>query len=311
VRANVSPVPDAPHWNRIIRALPDPAPLVSIIVPTRDHAELLERCAASVLACTDYPAIELLIVDNNTSEQAAVNLLHRLSQHPRVRVLPYPQPFNFAAQNNMAAREAHGEILVLLNNDTEAMRPGWLREMVTHAVRPDVGAVGAKLLYPDKLVQHGGMTLGPTPWPQHQLRYANYDDTGPFGELALTRTVSVVTGACLAVRRSVFFEVGGFDEQLKIAFNDVDLCLRIGDFGYRIVFTPFAELLHYGTASLEADGSPEMIAIIAQELQHFWRRWRSLCNQDPFHNPNIEYGWGTLNLSWPPRRARPWLACPS
>ncbi len=306
--AAVAPAPLAPRWNRVIRDVPDPAPLVSIIVPTRDHAELLERCAESVLSRTDYPVLELLIVDNDSRDRAAVGLLHSLSLDPRVRVLPYPGPFNYAAQNNLAARQARGEILVLLNNDTEVVRSDWLREMVSHAVRLDVGAVGARLLYPDNRIQHAGMVLGPTVWPQHQLRFADRQDIGPFGELALTRTVSVVTGACLALRRAVFFEAGGLDEQLAVVFNDVDLCLRIGDCGFRIVWTPFAELLHLELASREPDDSPKRRAAAEQEVRHFWRSWRSLRDNDPFHNPNLVYGWDAVDLSWPPRRKRPWAA---
>lgn len=306
-RAIVVPAPLAPCWSRVVWDLPDRAPLVSIIVPTRDHAELLEKCAKSILSHTAYPAIELLIVDNDSREPTAVELLHRLSQDARVRVLSYLLPFNYAAQINLAARQARGEVLVLLNNDTEALMPEWLREMVSHALRPDVGAVGAKLIYPDLRIQHAGMVLGPGLWPQHQLRFADRMDAGPNGELALTRTVSVVTGACLALRRSVFAEVGGLDERLKVAFNDVDICLRIGDCGYRVVWTPFAELLHLESASRGRDDTSEKLAIAEREAQLFWRSWRSLRHDDPFHNPNLVYGWDALSLSWPPRRKRPWL----
>jgi len=307
-RAAVVPAPLAPRWNRVIRELPNPVPLASVIVPTRDHAELLGRCADSILVGTDYPAVELLIVDNDSREPAAIELLQFLSQDSRVRVLGYPYPFNYAAQNNMAAREARGDVLVLLNNDTEAITPGWLREMVSHALRPDVGAVGAKLVYPDRRIQHGGMVLGPNLWPQHQLRFVERTDAGPFGELALTRTLSIVTGACLALRRSVFFEAGAMDERLRADFNDTDLCLRIGDCGYRVVWTPFAELLHSERVSRGPDDTSEQRATIDQAVQYFWRSWRSLRDNDPFHNPNLVYGWDAVNLSWPPRRKRPWLA---
>jgi O-antigen biosynthesis protein len=146
VSASVEPAPLAPGWNRVVREVPDPAPLVSIIVPTRDRAELLRCCAEAVLSRTDYPAIELLVVDNDSREPASIELFRRLLQDPRVRVLPCPGPFNYSALNNLAAREARGEVLVLLNNDTDSIRPDWLREIVSHAMRPDVGAVGVKLL---------------------------------------------------------------------------------------------------------------------------------------------------------------------
>jgi O-antigen biosynthesis protein len=305
--ARVMPAPLAPMWNRLVRELPEPPPLVSIIVPTRDRAELLARCTDAVLSRTDYPNIELLIVDNDSQEPAAVRLLARLSGDPRVRIVPYSGRFNYAAQNNRAARVARGDILLLLNNDTDVIHSDWLREMVSHAVRPDVGAVGAKLLYADERVQHAGIVLGPGRAVVHQLRLADRLDVGPAGELALTRTVSAVTGACLALRRSVFFEIGGLNEELRVAFNDIDLCLRLGDHGYRVVWTPFAELYHLECASRGYDDSPEKRALASDELTYFCRFWNSLLDTDPFHNPNVVYGWENTILSTPPRRTRAWL----
>lgn len=306
VRASVVPAPLAPGWNRLIRDVPDPAPLVSVMVPTRDRSELLERCADAVLSHTDYPSIELLIMDNDSREPAAIGLLRRLSQDKRVRILSCPGPFNYSVLNNLAAREARGEVLVLLNNDTDSIRPDWLREMVSHAVRPDVGAVGAKLLYANGQVQHAGIVLGPGVAVHHQFRFAGRWDVGAGGELALMRTISAVTGACLALRRSVFFEVGGLDANLSMAYNDVDLCMRIGDHGYRIVWTPFAELFHAESASRGYDTTPEKQAFAAEESRYFGRFWSSLLDADPFRNPNLTFGWEAATLSAPPRRKRPW-----
>ncbi|HTT05141.1 MAG TPA: glycosyltransferase family 2 protein [Steroidobacteraceae bacterium] len=309
VVARVVAAPLKPAWNRIVRELPDPLPLVSVIVPTRDRADLLGQCAEGVLSRTDYPAVEFLIVDNGSTEPATFELFQRLSKDPRVRVLSSPGPFNYSALNNKAAREARGEILLLLNNDTDVIGPDWLCEMVSHAVRADVGAVGAKLLYPDGRVQHGGMVLGPGLWPAHQLRLADRLDAGPGGELALVRSVSAVTGACLALRRSVFFEVDGFNEELKIAFGDVDLCLRLGDHGYRIVWTPFAELFHLESASRGQDSeSPDTLTLAEEEARYFGYYWKSLVEADPFHNANLVYGWNSLELAEPPRRERRWAA---
>jgi O-antigen biosynthesis protein len=304
VGARVVPAPLAPLWNRVLRELPEPVPLVSIIVPTRDRADLLARCTAGVLSRTDYPNLELLIVDNDSQDPATITLLRRLSQDPRVRVVGYSGRFNCAAQNNMAAREARGDILVLLNNDTDVIRADWLREMVSHAVRPDVGAVGAKLFYADERVQHAGVVLGPGHSVVHQFRLAAPFDAGPAGELALTRTVSAVTGACLAVRRSVFFEIGGLNEELRVAYNDIDLCLRLGDHGYRIVFTPFAELYHLECATRGYDDSPEKQALARDELTYFCRFWNSQLDTDPYRNPNVVYGWETMMLSTSSRRER-------
>jgi len=307
VAARVAAAPLAPAWNRVVRELPDPVPLVSVIVPTRDRADLLGRCAEAVLSRTDYPAIELLIVDNDSTGSATFELFQCLLKDPRVRILPSPGPFNYSALNNQAARAARGEVLLLLNNDTDAIGPDWLREMVSHATRPDVGAVGAKLLYADGRVQHGGMVLGPGLWPAHQLRFANRLDSGPGGELALVRTVSTVTGACLAMRRSVFFEVGGLNEELRVAFGDVDLCLRLGDHGYRVVWTPFAELFHLESASRGQDSeSSEKLALAEEEARYFGRYWKSLTESDPFHNANVVYGWDCSELARPPRRKRRW-----
>jgi O-antigen biosynthesis protein len=307
VGARVVPAPLAPLWNRLVHGLPETLPLVSIIIPTRDRADLLVRCTDGVLSRTDYPNIELLIVDNDSQDPAAIRLLRRLSQDPRVRIIGYSGRFNYAAQNNLAAREARGDILVLLNNDTDVIRSDWLREMVSHAVRPDVGAVGAKLLYPDERVQHAGVVFGPGRAVMHQLRLADRLDAGPAGELALTRTVLAVTGACLALRRSNFFEVGGLNEELRVAYNDIDLCLRLGDHGYRVVWTPFAELYHQECATRGYDDSPEKRALARDELTYFCRFWNSVLETDPFHNPNVIHGWENTILSAPPRRQRAWV----
>lgn len=299
--------PLAPSWNRIARPLADPLPLVSVIIPTRDRPHLLERCADAVLSRTDYAPLELLVVDNDSREQGTLELFRWLALDRRVRILRHPGPFNFSALNNYAAREARGEVLVLLNNDTDTIEPGWLREMVSHALRPGVGAVGAKLLYSDGRVQHAGMVLGPDGALIHQLRLSGRMDPGPGGELALTRTVSAVTAACLALRRSVFFEVGGLDEaNLAIAFNDVDLCLRIGDHGYRVVWTPFAELLHLESASRGNDNTPEKRERFASEWLYIQRTWGPLLEADPFHNRNLVFRWEDSILAVPPRRERPW-----
>lgn len=307
VRAKVVPASLNPVWNRVIRDTPDPLPTVSVIVPTRDRSELLERCADGVLRRTNYSPLELIIVDNDSRERATTELLEKLAEDPRVRIISVPGTFNYPALNNIAAHQATGEILLLLNNDIDVIEPDWLREMVSHAVRPEIGAVGAKLLYADGRVQHAGVVMGPQMTLVHKLRLADRADVGPFGELALTREVSAVTGACLALRRSVFFEVGGLDENLRVAFNDIDLCLRIGNHGYRIVWTPFAELFHLESASRGYDQeSPEKQELAAKEACYFSRFWRSLLDDDPFHNPNIIYRWDGTVLADPPRRRKPW-----
>lgn len=307
---DIVPAPLAPGWTRIVRPPPEPAPLVSIIVPTRDRADLLARCTDGVLYRTSYAPLELLIVDNGSREPDTLALLERLAKDSRVHILSRPGPFNYSALNNDAARESHGDILLLLNNDVDVITPGWLAEMVAHAIRPEIGAVGAKLLYADGRVQHAGVVLGPGWAVSHQLRLSDRLDPGPGGELALTRTVSAVTGACLALRKPVFFEVGGLNESdLKVALNDIDLCLRLGDHGYRNVWTPYAELFHLESASRGyGNDTPENRARNTAESTYFRRTWASLLAADPYHNPNVAYGWEQTSLSAPPRRERPWMA---
>ncbi len=221
-----------------------------------------------------------------------------------------PGPFNYSALNNAAAREARGDVLLLLNNDIDVIESGWLRELVSHAVRPDVGAVGAKLLYPNEQVQHAGIVLGPQGVATHLHRFADKSDPGYFGQLALTRTISAVTAACLAIRRSVFFKVGGFDEvNLHVAFNDVDLCLRLGARGYRVVWTPFAELYHLESVSRGKDDTAEKQEACRRELRYMRDTWGSILESaDPFHNTNLLFGWDYLEIPSVPRRERPWRA---
>ena len=283
--------PRVPIFNRVIRHLPDPAPLVSIIVPTRDRHELLAPCVDGILHRTDYPAIELIIIDNDSSDPQTLALFDRFATDARVRILRSPGPFNYSRLNNSAAEAARGEVLLLLNNDTEVIDPGWLREMVSQAIRPGIGAVGAKLLYPDDTVQHAGVILG-IGWPGgvagHAYPGARRHDPGPFGQLALVRSVAAVTGACLAVRKALYAEVGGLDEvHLAVAFNDVDFCLRLMEAGYRNIWTPFAELHHKESASRGDDLVGAKAERFQAEVEYMRGRWGPLLDNDPYWNPNL------------------------
>jgi glycosyltransferase involved in cell wall biosynthesis len=309
--ALVEPAPLASEfgWMRVVLPMPKPEPLVSVIVPTRDRPELLARCVDGLLNRTDYERIELLIVDNDSVELPTRSLLDELHAQGRATILPYAGPFNYSAINNMAARAAHGDVLLLLNNDIDVIRPDWLREMVSHAIRPEVGVVGAKLLYPDGRVQHGGVALAPDGTISHMQRLADRNDVGYGGQLALTRCLSAVTGACMAIRREVYFEIGGLDAvNLPIAFNDIDLCLRAGDYGYRVVWTPYACLFHRESASRDRDDAPEKVARFHRELSYMRRRWESLFAHDPFHNPNLFFGWSEFTCPSPPRCEKSWRA---
>lgn len=298
-----------PGWVRVKRPLPSPAPLVSAIVPTRDRADLMEQCARGLLEDTDYPALELLIVDNGSEEPETHALFDRLRHDPRVRILDAPGPFNFSALNNRAAAEARGEILLLLNNDIEMREPGWLAEMVAHAVRPNVGAVGAKLIYPDGKVQHGGVLLGigVDRVAGHCGHLLEGQDPGPFGRLAIAGNVSAVTGACLAMRREVFEQVGGLDEVgLKVSYNDVDLCLKVRAAGYDIVWTPWAELVHHESASRGLDHAGEKRERFLGEVAAMRERWGPLLDDEPFFGPCLDKLCGDFRLADPPARTPPW-----
>jgi GT2 family glycosyltransferase len=309
IAATVEPAPLLPWASRIRRSLPTPAPLVSVIVPTRDRAALLATCAAGVLERTDYPAIEFIIVDNGSVEPETLALFDRLRRDPRVRILPAPGPFNYAALNNQAAEVSRGEILLLLNNDIDVIEPHWLREMASQALRPDVGAVGAKLLYGDGTLQHGGVVVGVGGVADHYLPRAARDDPGPFGTLALVREVAAVTGACLAVRREVYRAVGGLDaERLAVAFNDVDFCLKIRAAGWRILWTPFAALYHLESASRGQDLSPEKLRRFAGEIATMRERWPLQLADDPFYSPNLSLEGAHAVLAARPRRPPPWQA---
>ena len=306
--ASVSNQPGAAGWLRVQRALPAPPPLVSIIVPTRDRLDLLARCAEGVLHGTDYDPLELIIVDNGSVEPETLAHFEELKADPRVRILPAPGPFNFSALMNGAVAEARGEIILLLNNDISMIRSDWLSEMVSHAVQPNVGAVGARLLYPDGTIQHAGVVLGTGGVAGHLHVGAPGEYSGYQGHLKLARNVSAVTAACLAMRRSVWEEVGGMDaEHLTVAFNDVDLCLKIRAADYEIVWTPFAELYHHESASRGLDLEPVAAARFQSEIATMRERWGPVLDADPFYGPVFDMRFTNYRPADVPRRVVPWM----
>lgn len=299
--ATVLPAPRAPMWNRIRWARPATPPLVSVIIPTRDRADLLGRCLEGLLHGTDWPALQVLVADNGSEAPATHRLFARLAADPRVSILNLPGPFNYSALNNAAARQARGELLLLLNNDIEVRHRDWLAEMVPLALRPGIGAVGARLLYPDGRLQHGGVVLGPGGVAGHQHARAPGDDTGYWGSLALLRNVSAVTGACLLLRRASFEAAGGLEaEHLPVAFNDVDLCLKLRAMGLRNLVTPFAELLHHESASRGSDLARRRRAGFAREQAWMRARWGAVLRQDPFYNANFARTGLRCELALPP-----------
>jgi GT2 family glycosyltransferase len=288
----VTGAPLASFVNRVHWPLPERLPMVSILVPTRDRAELVRACARGVLQETDYPSLELLILDNDSQESETAILFDQLSEDPRARILPMPGAYNYSRINNLGAAQASGEILVFLNNDIEIVRPGWLREMVSHAIRPDIGCVGAKLLYPDGTLQHAGVVLHEGPLAMHAFRRLHGNDLGYDAQLAGVRTYLAVTAACLAIRAAVFREVGGFDEVgLQIAYNDVDLCLKVDEHGYRNVCTPFEPVIHLENASRGPNLTSEKQALDRRELSCLVFRWGDRFLADPFAHPSISVSW--------------------
>jgi GT2 family glycosyltransferase len=310
--ASIIDTPGYPGAQRILWPLPDPEPLVSIIIPTRDRGDLVASCVDGIRHRTAYSNLEILIVDNDSTERESLAVFERLAkENSRIRILSSAGPFNYASLTNQGARDAQGEILLLLNNDIEVMGAGWLREMVSLAVRPEVGAVGAKLLYQDGTIQHAGIVLGPNGAAMHQYRFSDRNDPGYFGQAALTRTVLAVTAACLAIRRPAFFEVGGLDaDNLAIAYNDVDLCLKLVQAGYRVLWTPFAELYHLESVSRgRDDATPVSQARSEREWRFLRAKWKGLLeNEDPFHNPNLLFKWDHLEIPSSPRRQKPWYS---
>jgi GT2 family glycosyltransferase len=302
----IGPAPLAPQYNQIRFSLPTPAPMVSIIVPTKDRAELIGPCIEGLLQRTDYPSLELIIVDNGTTAADALDVLEAAQKDARVLVLHDDRAFNFSRLNNEAAKHAHGEILLLLNNDTKVIHSDWLTEMASLASRPDVGVVGARLLYPDLRVQHAGVCFGDSPGPYHKMRLAARHEAGPAGELALLRRSWAVTGACLALRKSLYFEVGGLDEEaLAVAFNDIDLCLKIAEKGLAVLCTPYAELLHFESVSRGAATTPQQAEREFRELAAFWSKYRALYKTpDPYYNPQVEQREGYVDFARPPRLSR-------
>lgn len=250
---------------------------ISIIIATRDRIDLLSRCIASITSKTSYPNFEIVVVDNESKSEEAQEYF-RNCEH---RLLQFYGPFNFSALNNLAVEQTTAPWLLFLNNDVEVIESEWLTIMAEHVQRPEVGAVGARLLYPNDTVQHAGVVLGVGGIAEHAFRHFPADAPGVSRQLQVTRNYSSVTGACLLTRREVFEEVGGFDEErLPVTFSDVDLCLKMRRAGYLIVYTPFAKLYHHESASRRR-------SVEALETEVMRERWPEYLERDPYYNPNL------------------------
>lgn len=282
-------------------------PKVSIVIPSRDHEEDLRRCITSILDKSTYDNFEIIIVENGTSEEAALRYYSELLSGPykdRIRIIDADrdgadfdpavrgaaQPFNYSRINNLGVQKASGEYILLLNNDTQVISVNWIEELLMYAQRPDVAAVGGKLYYPDKTIQHAGIVigLGAHRTAGHTHYRQRRENLGYMGRLCYAQNVSAVTGACLMVKKALFEEAGGLDESFAVSLNDVDLCLKLREMGYLNVFTPFAELFHYESVSRGLDDAGEKAQRYNEESEHFRTKWKEVLEKgDPYYNPNF------------------------
>ncbi|NJD54181.1 MAG: glycosyltransferase family 2 protein [Candidatus Methanoperedens sp.] len=269
-------------------------PLVSVIIPTKNKLKTLKKCIESIRKKTTYKNYEIIIIDNYSNDSRTLRYLESISGSPGITVLKYDQPFNFSAINNFAAQRSNGEYLLFLNNDTEVINEDWLSAILEHAQRPEVGAVGCKLLYPNGTIQHAGVILGIRGRPEqpgiagHSYKHLSNIYMVYFKGPHVIHNLSAVTAACVLIRKKVFYEVGGFDENIEVAFNDVDLCLKIREKGYLITYTPYAELYHHESLSRGYENTPEKMKRFLKEYSYMREKWGSVIDKgDPYYNPNL------------------------
>ena len=296
-------------------------PKVSILIPNKDNRDVLKTCIDSILEKSTYRNLEILVIENNSTEKETFQYYEELEgnqkvhvqedeqtgssaeertdsmQEPVVRVLRYEGRFNYAKINNFGAQHASGDYYLLLNNDTEVISPDWIEQLLGYCQREDVGAAGAKLLYPDETVQHCGVVVGVGGFAGHILTGKLREDAGYMGRLRAIHDVSAVTGACLMIKRSIFEQVGGLDENLTVALNDIDLCLKVRETGALIVQNPAAELFHYESKSRGYEETPEKHERFKKEIRYFREKWKDVIDAgDPFYNPNLSLMYGDCRM---------------
>jgi O-antigen biosynthesis protein len=278
-----------PNTYRVKYPIPDPAPLVSLLIPTRDRLNLIEPCVRSIIEKSTYKHFEILILDNGSCEPETLEFFEAIKkQDPRVNVISYDRPFNYSAINNYGVQQAKGSIIGLVNNDIEVINPDWLTEMVSQVSRSEIGCVGAKLYFENDTIQHGGVICSLGGVAGHSHKHFPRDHPGYFYRLLLPQSLSAVTAACLLVRRHVYEQVEGLDEEnLRIAFNDVDFCLKVREAGYRNLWTPYAELYHYESISRGTEDTPEKQERFRAEIAFMQKKWGSMLDEDPFYSSNL------------------------
>jgi glycosyltransferase involved in cell wall biosynthesis len=276
-----------PNMYKVNWAIKD-EPLVSLIIPTYNGYEITKQAIDSILEKTTYSNYEILLVDNNSNDPIALEYFEELDQHEKISVLRYPYPFNYSAINNFAAKQAKGKIIGLVNNDVEVINPEWLTEMASNSQRDDVGCVGAMLYFENDTIQHAGVIIGIGGVGGHSHKHFKRDADGYFSRLKVVQNLSAVTAACLLVRKDVFEQVNGLNEQdLTVAFNDVDFCLKVQKAGYRNLWTPYAELYHHESISRGAEDNPDKVARFNKEVDYMKDTWRTDKKPDPCYNPNL------------------------
>ena len=273
-------------------------PLISVIIPNKDHTDDLELCLFSMTRKSTYRNYEILIVENNSEKEETFEYYKKLpDRYPKARVLTWEKEFNYSAINNFAAKEAKGEYLLFLNNDVEILTPDWMEEMLQNCQQENVAAVGAKLYYPDDTIQHAGVVLGLGGIAGHIMCRASKEDPGYFGRMISVQEISAVTAACMMVKKLDFDAVGGLDETFQVAFNDIDLCMKFRAAGKKIIFTPYAELYHYESKSRGLEDTPEKQFRFDKEVKRFQEKWaQQLEMGDPYYSPNLSVTEGDCSL---------------
>jgi GT2 family glycosyltransferase len=305
VKAKVEPR-EFEIYQRVRYPLPETHPLVSIIIPSRDQSGVLEKCVDSILHKNDYMNLEIIILENNSVEEQTHELYRRLRKDRRIQIVESAGDFNFSRLINLGARRAHGSIFLLLNNDVEIMNADCVSELVSQVSRREIGIVGARLWYPNGTLQHGGVILGVGDVASH-IDGIRRHEPGYFARQHLAQDFCAVTAACLMVRREVFEKLGGFDEaHLPIAFNDVDFCLRARELGWRVIYSPYAELIHHESISRGIENTTEKQRRFFEESEFLLSRWGALIQNDPAYNPNLSLGEKRFELAFPPRVTPPW-----
>ena len=274
-------------------SVPKSDDLVSILIPTHDHAPVLERCVKSIFRNTSHGSYEIILLENNSKNPQTFKLYQNLQKDPRIRIIPYDGPFNYNRVNNLGAKAARGSLLLFLNNDVECIQPEWLDELVLWARQPEIGAVSGKLLHPDRSIQHAGVIIGMEGHGSHVFGNMPEHSRGPFGSVDWYRDYSALTGACLIVRRQAFESINGFDEDYELVFSDIDLCVRLSQAGFRNVYNPYAVLIHH-------EGKTRSNAIPEGDIRHGYQQLKDFIRKgDPYYNRNLSLSIRVPALAYP------------